>query len=383
MKRSWLKPRLDWLLVFLPITVVLEFIGRDWHGTVFLAACLAIIPLAGWMGKATEHLAARAGEGVGGLLNATFGNAAELIIALVALRAGLYDVVKASLTGSIIGNILLVMGAAFLAGGFKHKTQVFHAGGARIQATMMTLATIGLILPAAFHWLAGPQGRAAEADLSLEFAVVLLITYGLSLIFGLRTHKHFFAGHRGEGATVADEKHSAWPLRKSLLLLGLVTALIAWMSEILVGSVEMAAHAFGLNSLFVGLVIVAIIGNAAEHSTAVVLAAKDRMDLSLGVAIGSSIQIALFVAPVLVVTSLFVGPEPMNLIFTPAEVLAIFLAVIITNEIARDGESNWMEGVQLLAVYIMLCIVFYFLPETALRWANLAPHCGVPVFYWT
>lgn len=383
MKRSWLKPRLDWLLVFLPITVALEFIGRDWHGTVFLAACLAIIPLAGWMGKATEHLAARVGEGVGGLLNATFGNAAELIIALVALRAGLYDVVKASLTGSIIGNILLVMGAAFLAGGFKHKTQTFHAGGARIQATMMTLATIGLILPAAFHWLAGPQARAAEADLSLEFAVVLLITYGLSLIFGLRTHKHFFAGHRGEAATVADEKHSAWPLRKSLLLLGLVTALIVWMSEILVGSVEMAAHAFGLNSLFVGLVIVAIIGNAAEHSTAVLLAAKDRMDLSLGVAIGSSIQIALFVAPVLVVVSLFVGPEPMNLVFTPAEVLAIFLAVIITNEIARDGESNWMEGVQLLAVYIMLCIVFYFLPETALRWANLAPDCCVPIFYWT
>jgi len=382
MKRAKLRPRLDWLLVFLPLAVVLELIGWDWHGMVFLAACLAIIPLAGWMGKATEHLAARAGEGIGGLLNATFGNAAELIIALVALRAGLYDVVKASLTGSIIGNILLVMGAAFLAGGLKHKTQTFHTGGARIQATMMTLATIGLILPAAFHWLAGPQARAAEADLSLEFVVVLLITYALSLLFGLRTHKHFFAGHSGEGATVADGRRSAWPVRKSMLVLGLVTALIAWMSEILVGSVETAAHSFGLNGLFVGLVIVAIIGNAAEHSTAVVLAAKDRMDLSLGVALGSSIQIALFVAPILVVASLFIGPEPMNLVFTPAEVLAIFLAVIIANEIARDGESNWMEGVQLLAVYVMLCIVFYFLPETALRWASLAPGGCAPACCW-
>jgi Ca2+:H+ antiporter len=369
MKLKWFRPRLDWLLVFIPVTVVLEFAFRDWHASLFIASCLAIIPLAGWMGKATEHLAARAGEGIGGLLNATFGNAAELIIALAALREGLHDVVKASLTGSIIGNILLVLGAAFFAGGLKRKTQSFHAGGARIQATMMTLATIGLILPAAFHWLAGSQGRAAEGDLSLEFAVVLLITYGLSLIFGLHTHKHFFAGHRGEAASVADEMRSAWPLSRSLLLLGGVTALVAWMSEIMVGSVEEAAHTLGLNSLFVGLVIVAIIGNAAEHSTAVLLAVKDRMDLSLGVAIGSSIQIALFVAPVLVVASLFLGPEPMNLVFTPAEVLSIFLAVVIANEIARDGESNWMEGVQLLAVYIMLCIVFYFLPETALRWS--------------
>jgi Ca2+:H+ antiporter len=369
MRRRWLRPRLDWLLIFIPLAVVLEFTRRDWPAPLFITACLAIIPLAGLMGKATEHLAARAGAGIGGFLNATFGNAAELIIAVAALRQGLHDVVKASLTGSILGNILLVMGAAFLSGGFKHKTQSFHTGGARIQATMMTLATIGLVLPAAFHGLAGPHARSAETDLSLELAAVLLITYGLSLVFGLRTHKHFFSGHQGEAATIADERHAAWPLKKSVLLLGAVTALIAWMSEILVGTVENAAHALGLNSLFVGLVILAIIGNAAEHSTAVALAVKNRMDLSLGIAIGSSIQIALFVAPILVVASFFLGPEPMNLVFTPAEVLAIFLAVIIANEIARDGESNWMEGVQLLAVYIMLAIVFYFLPETALRWS--------------
>ncbi len=365
MKRSWLRPRLDWLLIFVLIAPVLRWSGYKDPAWIFIAACLAIIPLAGWMGKATEHLAARAGEGVGGLLNATFGNAAELIIAIMAVRAGLYDVVKASLTGSIIGNILLVLGAAFLAGGLRHKTQSFHTGGARIQATMMTLATIGLILPAAFHYLAGPRAQSAETDLSVEFAVVLLITYGLSLLFGLHTHKHFFTGHRGEATQVTEETHGAWHLRSSLLVLAAATAMVAWMSEILVGSVEPAAHALGISSLFVGVVVVAIIGNAAEHSTAVLVAVRNRMDLSLGIAIGSSIQVALFVAPVIVLASLVIGPSPMNLVFTPAEVLAVFLAVILANEIARDGESNWMEGAQLLAVYTMVAIVFYFLPETA------------------
>jgi Ca2+:H+ antiporter len=356
------RPRLDWLLVFVPVAVLLEFVWPGQHTLIFAAACLSIVPLAGWMGKATEHLASHAGEGISGLLNATFGNAAELIIALMALREGLYDVVKASLTGSIIGNILLVLGAAFLAGGLKHKTQSFHTGGARIQATMMTLATIGLILPAAFHYLGGAEAVASETDLSVEFAVVLLITYGLSLVFGLRTHRHFFEGHRAEAAGVGAEDHRGWSLRWSLLVLCGATALIAWMSEILVGSVEPAAHALGLSSLFVGVVVVAIVGNAAEHSTAVLVAVRNRMDLSLGIAIGSSIQMALFVAPVVVLASLVVGPAPMNLVFTPSEVLAVFLAVVIANEIARDGESNWMEGVQLLAVYVMFAIVFYFLP---------------------
>jgi len=359
MRRSWLRPRLDWLLVFLAAAVLLKWLRPDDHVAIFVSACLAVIPLAGWMGKATEELAARAGAGVGGLLNATFGNAAELIIALIALREGLHDVVKASLTGSIIGNILLVLGAAFLAGGFKYKTQSFHGGGARIQATTMTLATIGLILPAAFHYLAGPGSRGAEADLSVEFALVLLITYGFSLLFGLRTHKHFFSGHQGEAAQSAGRS-----LSSSLVILAAATALVAWMSEILVGSVESAAHALGFSSLFVGVVVVAIIGNAAEHSTAILVARRNRMDLSLGIAIGSSIQMALFVAPFIVIASLAIGPEPMNLVFTPAEVLAVFLAVVIANEIARDGESNWMEGVQLLAVYAMIAIVFYFLPAT-------------------
>ncbi len=367
MKRRWLRPGLDWLLVFVPLAIALRYGGGEWHAGIFITACLAIVPLAGWMGKATEHLAARAGEGVGGFLNATFGNAAELIIALMALREGLHDVVKASLTGSIIGNVLLVLGAAFLSGGLKHKVQSFHAGGARIQATMMTLATIGLILPAAFHYLAGSRAGAVETDLSMEFAVVLLITYALSLFFGLHTHKHFFSGHSGEAADLAGTDTRAWQLRSSILVLAAVTVLVAWMSEILVGSVENAARSLGLSSLFVGLIVVAIIGNAAEHSSAVMVAIRNRMDLSVGIAIGSSIQVALFVAPVVVLASLWIGPAPMNLVFTPAEVLAVILAVVIANEISRDGESNWMEGAQLLAVYIMLAIVFYFLPETTLR----------------
>jgi Ca2+:H+ antiporter len=360
---EWLKPSLNWLLIFVPLCIALEFLRPASQVLIFLSACLAIIPLAGWMGKATEHLAAKTGEGIGGLLNATFGNAAELIIALVALRKGLHEVVKASLTGSIIGNILLVLGGAFLVGGLRHKTQQFNPSGARVQATMLTLAAIALVVPAAYHHLGGPEAVAREADLSLEIALVLLVTYGFGLLFSLRTHKHLFAGHAAEAAEVEEASHRAWPLKKSLLVLAVATALVAWISEILVGSVESAAQAFGMTNVFVGIIIVAIIGNAAEHSTAILVARKNRMDLSIGIAIGSSIQIALFVAPVLVLASYLLAARPMNLVFTPAEVLAIGLAVIITGEIAGDGESNWLEGVQLISVYIILAIVFYFLPE--------------------
>ncbi len=361
---------LNWLLIFVPIAIGLKFLKPDAHTAIFVVACLAIIPLAGWMGKATEHLAEKTGEGIGGLLNATFGNAAELIIALVALRRGLYDVVKASLTGSIIGNILLVMGAAFLAGGFKFKTQQFNASGARVQATMLTLAAIALIVPAAYHHLGGAAAVTKEAGLSLEISIVLIVTYGLGLLFSLHTHKALFVGTAAEAAEVEREHGQPWSLGKSLIVLAVATALVAWISEILVGSVEHAAHAWGMTSVFVGVIVVAIVGNAAEHSTAVLVALKNRMDLSIGIAIGSSIQIALFVAPMLVFASYFLCPEPMNLVFTPAEVLAIALAVIITGEIAGDGESNWLEGVQLLSVYIILALVFYFLPETGTATAH-------------
>ena len=358
-----LKPSLNYLLIFVPITIGLEFLPSGSHTMIFIASCLAIIPLAGWMGRATEHLAEKTGEGIGGLLNATFGNAAELIIALMALRQGLYDVVKASLTGSIIGNILLVLGAACLAGGLKRKSMTFNPSGARSQAAMLTLAAIGLIVPAAFHHLGGRGASQKEQDLSMEISFVLLATYAAGLLFSLRTHRHLFTGPSEETAETDRGSHQPWSLKKSIAILSVATALVAWMSEILVGSVEHAAHALGMTNVFVGVIVVAIIGNAAEHSTAVLVAVKNRMDLSIGIAIGSSIQIALFVAPLLVLASYFIGPMPMNLVFTLAEVLAVVLAVAISGQITSDGESNWLEGVQLLSVYLILAMAFYWLPE--------------------
>ncbi len=350
-----MKPSLDWLLVFVPITLALRYTQPEAQTWIFLSACLAILPLAGWLGHATEHLAAHTGEGLGGLLNATFGNAAELIIALAALQKGMHDVVKASLTGSIIGNVLLVLGASITAGGIKFKSQQFQPVAARSQATMLTLAAIALVMPAAFHHMVQGPARIRENDLSLAISVVLLATYALSLLFTLHTHKQLFGG---EGGAEAE-----WSMGKAIGVLAFVTVLIAWMSEILVGSVEHAAHSIGMTSAFVGVIVVATIGNAAEHTTAIMAARKNRMDLSLGIAVGSSVQIAVFVAPLLVLASYFIGPAPMNLVFTPPEVLAVALAVIISGQICGDGESNWMEGVQLLAVYMILAMVFYFLPE--------------------
>ncbi len=351
---------MNWFLIFVPISAWLHYMQPDAHTATFLCACLAILPLAGWLGKGTENLAHHTGEAVGGLLNATFGNAAEMIIAIAAMRNGLYDVVKASLTGSIIGNVLLVAGLSMLAGGLKFKTQTFNRMAAQNQATMLLLAAISLILPAAFHYLAGPAGVPKENDLSMEISIILLVVYVLSLVFSLVTHKQLFGG---EGGEAHGGEAQPWSKGKSVAVLAGATALIAWVSEILVGSVEHAAHSFGMTSVFVGVIVVAIIGNAAEHSTAILVAMKNRMDLAMGIAIGSSIQIALFVAPVLVLLSYFIAPSPMNLVFTPAEVIAITLSVLICAQVANDGESNWMEGVQMLAVYAIMGVVFYFLPE--------------------
>ena len=351
---------LNWLLVFVPIAVGLKFFAPQHQSWIFLSSCIAIVPLAGWLGEATEHIADQAGEGIGGLLNATFGNAAELIIASIALSKGLDDVVKASLTGSILGNILLVLGASILAGGLRHRVQTFNALAVSSQNTMMMLASIALIAPAIFHYLAGPGGSVKEGGLSIEIAIVLAVSYVLSLWFSLRTHKRYFDSEAAPGAEL-----SAWSLKRSFLVLTVATAFVAWMSEILVGSVEAAAATMGMTSVFIGVIVVAIVGNAAEHSTAVMMAIKNRMDLSFGIALGSSVQIAMFVAPVLVGLSYVIGPHPMDLVFSPAEVIAIVLAVIIAGEVAADGQSNWLEGVQLLAVYLILALMFYFLPESA------------------
>jgi Ca2+:H+ antiporter len=355
---------LNWFLVFVPVTAALEFLAPESHTLIFLSACAAIVPLAGWLGRATEQLAEKTGEGVGGLLNATFGNAAELIIALAALQKGLYDVVKASLTGSVIGNLLLVLGASIVAGGLKHKEQRFNAQAASSQSTLLTLAAIGLVVPAAFHYVGGAGIANKEAGLSLEIAIVLVVVYVLHLIFSLHTHKQLFLGESSDLEEITTgEGH--WSMKKAVVILAGSTALIAWMSEILVGSVEKAALSFGMTSVFVGVIVVAIVGNAAEHSTAILVSMKNRMDLALSIAIGSSLQIALFVAPVLVFASYAIGPRPMDLVFTPAEVLAVVVAVWITGQICSDGISNWIEGAQLLAVYVILGIVFYFLPDVA------------------
>ena len=365
---SYLKPSLNWLLVFVPAAVVLHYKLPERALLVFGASCLAIIPLAGWMGRATEELAERTGEAIGGLLNAAFGNAAELIIALVAMQAGHYDIVKASLTGSIIGNLLLVLGASFLAGGLKFKHQRYSAALARNQTTILTLAAVALVAPMGFHYFAHSAatsglapGEAAphEHDLSFAISIVLLLTYGLSLIFSLHTHKQLFVGSGSFAAVRPD----AWSVKRAVGVLLVATALIAWISEFLVGSVELAAHELGMSSVFVGVIVVAIIGNAAEHSTAILMALKDRMQLSLSIAIGSSLQIALFVAPVLVLASYALGKAgPMDLNFTPPEVIAVLVSVLIIEQICTDGESNWMEGAQLLSLYLIIALVFYYLP---------------------
>jgi Ca2+:H+ antiporter len=358
---------LQTLLVFVPVAVVADWL--DWGGTaVFACSALAIVPLAGLMGRATESLAARLGAGVGGLLNATFGNAAELIIALAALQKGLQDVVKASLTGSIIGNVLLVLGLAILVGGLGRERQRFERSAAAVGSTLLALATIGLVIPAVFHFVLEAAVHGAtltveretllERELSVEIAVVLFVTYLLHLVFSLRTHKHLYAGQQLEEP---DAPHPTRPRDAALQLL-VATLLIAWMSELLVGAVEEASHALGLTEVFVGVIVVAVIGNAAEHSTAVLVARKNQVDLAMNIAIGSSIQIALLVAPLLVFTSYLVGPTPMDLRFTVFEVVSVGIAMFVVNLVAQDGESNWLEGALLVAVYLILGLAFFFLP---------------------
>ena len=350
---SWL----DLFLVFVPVTIALELVKAD-DLAVFVSAAFAIVPLAGLLGRATEHLAAHVGAGLGGLLNASLGNAAELIIALVALREGLHDVVKASLTGSILGNILLVLGVSMLAGGLKYERQTFNQTAAAMGASLLLLAAVGLIIPALFHFTASDQGRAVEKELSLEISLVLFTIYVMSLVFSLRTHKHVFAG---ESHDATDLGERPWDRTHSIIVLTVATVLVAVMSEMLVGALDHAAKTMGLTQVFVGVILVALVGNAAEHSTAVMVAMKNKMDLALGIAVGSSLQIALLVAPILVFASYLFG-APLDLIFTPFEVAAVTISVLTVGFVSVDGESHWMEGAMLVGVYTMLAMAFYFLP---------------------
>jgi Ca2+:H+ antiporter len=373
--KNWLKPSLDWLLIFVPIAIAMRFIPAFENQTaLFIVSCLAIIPLAGWMGKATEHLSEHLGQGIGGLLNATFGNAAELIIALFALSKGLDGVVKASITGSIIGNMLLVLGISIIAGGSKFKEQFFNRTAASTAATALTLASIALLVPTVFHEVAdnvpvaqGGWTPAKEQSLSLAIAIVLFVTYLFTLYFSLVTHKDLFVGEALQGGSQEvgheeEESGDHWSKGKSITVLLVATAFVALISEFLVGAVEAARGALGFTEVFVGVIVVAIIGNAAEHSSAILMAMRNKMDLTLSIALGSSLQIALFVAPVLVFASYLFG-KPMNLEFSIPEVVAVIASVLIAQQIAADGESNWIEGLQLLSLYIILGILFYFLPD--------------------
>ena len=333
--------------------LALEFLAPDRRTAIFLASILAIIPLAGYIGRATDNLAAHLGGTIGGLLNATFGNIAELIIGAFALRAGYIDLVKASLNGSIIGNTLLVFGLAALVGGLRHPVQRFNRTAAGLSTTMLLLSVVALIVPAVFHALSRRNGGGPELRMDTEIAVVLLLTYCASLVFTLKTHR-------------LPHEHAGPPPRtsiaRSIALLVAATAGVAWMSELLVGALSDAARVLGMSDLFVGVIVVAVIGNAAEHYSAVRMAAQNDMDAALSIAAGSSTQIALFITPVLLFLSFLIAPMPMNLLFSTFEVMALGLAVLTIAFVAHDGETHWMEGVQMLAVYVILALGFYFLP---------------------
>ncbi|MEH2329299.1 calcium/proton exchanger [Nostoc sp.] len=349
------------LLLFIPVSVAAHFL--EWGElTVFITAGLAILPLAAWMGTATEEIAVVVGPSLGGLLNATFGNATELIIALVALNAGLIDVVKASITGSIISNLLLVMGFSMLLGGLRYKEQTFQPIVARVNAASMNLAVIAILMPTAMNYTSEGINEQTLQNLSIAVAVVLILVYALTLLFSMKTHSYLYdVGVAEAEAEVEEISHGKpnMPLWVGVLLV--CTLLVAIESEMLVDSLEVATSQLGLTALFTGVILVPIVGNAAEHATAVTVAMKDKMDLSLSVAVGSSMQIALFVAPVLVIAGRVLG-QPMDLDFKPFELVAVVVSVLIANSISSDGKSNWLEGTLLLAAYTVLGFAFYFHP---------------------
>jgi Ca2+:H+ antiporter len=346
-------------LLFIPLAIILDRVGGMPQPLLFFLAAIAIFPLAALLVKATEQLATYTGDTIGGLLNATFGNAPELIIALVALKAGLYDMVKASIIGAVLANMLLGLGAAFLFGGYRRHVQEFNPAAARNYMTMMLLAVISLAIPSTFHNFVTADTIKHEQYVNLAVAVVLLSTYFLSLVFMLKTHPDFF---ESMGANDEHGGDARWSLTRAVATLLLTSIFVAFMSEILVGAVEETAKALGMSQAFIGIVVLAVVGGAAESSSAVAMGVKNRMDLSVSIAIGSSIQIALFVAPVLVLASYFMAPQPLNLVFNRSLLGAVFLTVLIGAMVAGDGKANWFKGVQLITVYVIMAIMFYFLP---------------------
>lgn len=356
-----LKPSIHWLFVFIPITVALEHSGRVSAPVVFFSAAIAIIPIARLIVLATEQLSTRTGDAIGGLLNATFGNAPELIIALVALRAGYFEMVRASLIGAILANLLLALGVSFLLGGLRYRDQKYNPTAARAYSSMMLIAVISLIVPSAFSRLLAPESTIRQEQLlNVGIAVVLLLAYGLYLVFALKTHPGKFASVDTESA--AHEHGKQWSVAQAVGGLIGASGLAAWMSEILVGAAEGTGKSLGMSQTFIGIVFLAIVGGAAESGSAIAMARKNKVDLSLGIALGSSIQIALFVAPILVLASYFIAPQPLELSFNRAEVGSLFMGVLIATMVCGDGEGNWYKGVQLVTVYTIIALMFYFIP---------------------
>jgi len=354
-----LKPGIHWLFIFIPIAIMLEHSHAS-APLVFFSAALSIIPVARLIVSSTEQLATYTGDTLGGLLNATFGNAPELIIAIVALNAGLHEIVLASVAGAILANLLLAMGISFFVGGIKFHDQEYNPASIRVYSSMMMIAVLSLIVPSAFHRFFGSAGATPDENtLNILLSIVLLISYVLYLVFMLKTHPDFF---RSKSATKEEEHAGHWSFKRALISLVGASVLAAFMSEVLVGAAEETGKVLGMSSVFIGVIFLAVIGGAAESISAVTMASKNKMDLSIGISFGSSIQIALFIAPVLVLLSLVIGPGQMNLAFSRALTGALFLAVILGAMIAGDGRSNWFKGVQLIVVYMIIAMMFFFLP---------------------
>ncbi len=357
-----MKPSMNWFFLFVPVAVLLEHLEGIPIPLIFFSAALAILPIASMIVKATEQIASRVGDTVGGLLNATFGNAPELIITLVALKAGLFDMVRASLAGAILANLLLALGIAFFLGGIKYHEQEYNPVASRVYSTMMLIAVISLSIPSGFRRvLGGNEPMAYEQSLNLGIALALLLAYLLSLLFMLKTHPDLF-----KSVVHVEQPHDAeggrWSVGRAVVTLVAGSVLAAWMSEILVGAAQGTGKSLGMSDTFIGIIFLAILGGAAESGSAIATARKNKVDLSIGIALGSCVQIALFVAPILVLASYVVSPRPFLLAFSRIEILSMFLTILIGTIVASDGRSHWFKGVQLITLYLVIAMMFYFLP---------------------
>jgi Ca2+:H+ antiporter len=361
---EFLRSPINWLFIFIPLTVAFEHLAHVSAPVLFFMAAVAIIPIAALIVHSTEQIATRTGDAVGGLLNATFGNAPELIIAFVALRAGLLDMVRASLVGAILANLLLALGVAFFTGGLRYHEQRFNPTAARAYSTMMFLAAVSMIVPSGFSRVFAPNEVIRQEQLlNIGIAVVLLIAYALYILFSLRTHSSAFASVDTEKD--AEHHEAQWSIPRAVVSLLGASVLAAWMSEMLVGAAEETGKALGMSQVFIGIVFVAVVGGAAESGSAIAMARKNKMDLSVGIALGSCIQIALFVAPLLVLASYFIAPQPLELAFSRAEIGSLLMGVLIGALVCGDGQSNWYKGVQLITVYAIIAMMFYLMPQLA------------------